>query len=144
MIDFIKGDMWDYPADARVNTINCVGIMGKGVALEFATRYPRMVSVYKGLCKGGKITPGCVWVYPVAEDLEILNVATKNHWRHCSRYEWVRAGLVELRKYFKRYGVVTMPALGCGNGGLVWEKVRFSVLNILGDLKTKILVFEPK
>jgi O-acetyl-ADP-ribose deacetylase (regulator of RNase III) len=144
MITFLKGDMWDYPADARVNTINCVGVMGKGVALEFARRYPRMVSAYRGLCKGGKITPGCVWVYPIAEDLHILNVATKNDWRKNSRYVWIEAALAELRKHIKGYGVVTVPALGCGNGGLNWVLVKPMVQVYLGDLETKVLVFEPQ
>jgi O-acetyl-ADP-ribose deacetylase (regulator of RNase III) len=146
MIKFLDGNFWHYPADARINTVNCVGVMGKGVALEFKERYPTMFRVYQKLCKGGAIKPGHVWEYVVASNFTIFNMATKDHWRNPSQYIWIKEGLVTLRRLLEnspRVRTITIPALGCGNGGLQWANVSEMIEDYLDGLPQRILVFNP-
>jgi O-acetyl-ADP-ribose deacetylase (regulator of RNase III) len=145
MLRFTKGDMFEVPADIRVNTVNCVGVMGAGVALAFKTRSPEMFADYKRACDEGRVRPGLlhVWRSPAGE--WAINFPTKRHWRDKSRYEDIRAGLGALAEYLRGLGNVrvVLPALGCGHGGLDWERVSTMVREQLNDLEADILVFEP-
>ena len=145
MLNFTTGDMFEQPADARVNTVNCVGVMGKGIALEFKLRYPRMAREYRAACNRREIRPGDIWEWRADESFLIFNMATKNHWQDPSRYEWIAAGLLNLRQGIITSGAlaITMPAPGCGLGGLDWRKVRPLVEMYLGDLPQRITCYEP-
>jgi O-acetyl-ADP-ribose deacetylase (regulator of RNase III) len=144
MLTFVRGDLFEYPADVRVNTVNCVGIMGAGVALAAKKLYPKMFLAYKKACHEGEVQPGRLNIWK--RDSEwIVNFPTKRHWRDKSRYEDIEAGLVALRNYLKSYGRirVALPALGCGHGGLDWQRVSSMIRHHLADLDAEIFVFEP-
>lgn len=149
MLEFVTGDFFDFEADIRVNTVNCIGVMGAGVALAFKKRYPDMFYHYAEQCKAGKVRPGqpSVWTNRdmVSTEVEIINFPTKNDWRNPSEYSYIEDGLIWLASYLKaKEGkVVTLPALGCGHGGLEWDIVRSLIEKYLGDTQAKVLVFEP-
>ncbi|WP_413505721.1 macro domain-containing protein [Photobacterium phosphoreum] len=149
MIEFVDGDFFDFDADIRINTVNCVGVMGAGVALAFKNRYPEMFKEYVKQCKANQITPGnpSVWKEGdmFSKGIEIINFPTKDNWRNPSEYEYIERGLIWLSAYLKdRDGlIVTLPALGCGHGGLDWEKVKSLIIKYLGITPNRILVFEP-
>ncbi len=150
MIEFVKGDFFDFDADIRVNTVNCVGVMGTGVALAFKEKYPDMFKKYVKECKQGLIKPGTpsVWINNdmFAKKVEIINFPTKNHWRNPSTYEYIENGLKWLSDYLKqkKHSTITLPALGCGHGGLDWVKVKYLIKKHLSGSQHRILVFEPK
>ncbi|MGM3388702.1 macro domain-containing protein [Stutzerimonas stutzeri] len=149
MITFVSGDFFEFEADIRVNTVNCVGVMGAGVALAFKKRYPSMFAAYVEQCKSGWIRPGkpSVWYSSdtLLEDIEIVNFPTKDDWRKPSEYSYVESGLQWLSSYLKEKEgkIVTLPALGCGHGGLEWVKVKELIEKYLSDSPAEILVFEP-
>lgn len=145
MLEFVQGDMFDFPADIRVNTVNCVGVMGAGVALAFKQRYPEMFRDYERDCKDGRVKPGTIQVWKSLSGDWIVNFPTKRDWRDPSRYEDIDAGLDDLRHYLDGLGPVTiaLPALGCGHGGLDWARVSNMIRNKLAGADAHILVFEP-
>jgi len=144
MVTFTSGDMFSVAADARVNTVNCVGVMGAGVALAFRQRYPAMFRDYAAACSRGEVRPGKLHVWSDG-DIEVLNMPTKRHYRNPSTYEDVEAGLVALREYLgSRKMRVTLPAPGCGCGGLDWKRVSGLVEIHLGDIEAEILAFSPR
>ena len=144
-IKFVTGDMFDTDFDVRINTVNCVGVMGKGIALEFKKRYPDMFSDYRYNCLASLLHPGKLSMWSSFPDEIIVNFPTKGHWREKSKYEYIEAGLKELRAYLERLGAVTVavPALGCNNGGLEWKRVRAMIKKELSGLQAKISVFKP-
>ena len=144
MLSFVKGDMFDDAYDIRVNTVNCVGVMGAGVALAFKSRYPEMFRAYKRACDEGRIRPGEIDVWRTLTEW-IVNFPTKRHWRNRSRYEDIESGLSSLHDYLKEQGSVrvALPALGCGHGGLDWTRVASMIEAKLGDLDADVRVFEP-
>src|SRR5204863_529177 len=91
-VTIAKGDIWAFPADVRINTVNCKMVMGKGIAKEFKERYPEMFDDYVEECLYGRLKPGGVHVWHKGNEL-ILNVATKDHWRDPSTYEWIELGI---------------------------------------------------
>jgi O-acetyl-ADP-ribose deacetylase (regulator of RNase III) len=123
--------------------------MGAGVALAFKKKYPKMFKEYAKSCKNQEIKPGHPSVWSdcdlFSKDIEIINFPTKDHWRRPSEYAYVESGLIWLSNYLKCKSnkIVTLPALGCGHGGLDWKKVRQLILDHLKDSPAKILVFEP-
>lgn len=150
MLEFVKGDFFDFDADIRINTVNCVGVMGAGVALAFKNKYPEMFKEYVRQCKEKEIAPGkpAVWKQGdmFSKGIEIINFPTKNHWRNPSEYKYIEDGLIWLSNYLKnKEGLtITLPALGCGHGGLDWEKVKSLILEYLEETSNRILVFEPE
>jgi len=149
MLEFVNGDFFEFDADVRINTVNCVGVMGAGVALAFKKKYPDMYKDYVKQCKAGDIKPGkpSVWKSGdmFSKCIEIVNFPTKDHWRKPSEYEYVDRGLQWLSGYLKERDVltITLPALGCGHGGLDWKRVKDMIQEYLGDSPHRILVFEP-
>lgn len=150
MIKFKTGDMFAEKADIMVNTVNCVGVMGKGIALEFKKRYPEMYRWYQKKCSDGFICPGHIYPWFNADLLEdspeIINVATKDHWKDPSKIGWVESILSRIELLL--LGVtpditIVIPALGCGNGGLDWNLVKPMIIDKLGHLEANIIVFEP-
>lgn len=135
----VTGDLLDDDAQALVNPVNCVGVMGKGLAKAFRDRWPAMFEAYREHCAIGAMLPGSVhvWANPEPEGPRwVLNVATKNHWRDPSRIEWVADGARELVRTARRLGATSLavPALGAGLGGLSWGDVRPVMVDSLVDL----------
>lgn len=145
MLEFTKGDIFDIAVDIRVNTVNCVGAMGAGVALAFKQRYPAMFKDYQAACKAGLVRPGKMHIWKPLDGDWIINFPTKRDWRESSRYEDIDAGLDDLKNYLISVGSVSvaLPALGCGNGGLDWARVSEMIRNKLSDVSAHIFVFEP-
>jgi len=152
MLKFTTGDMFDVNANILINTINCVGVMGCGVALAFKKKYPGMFREYAGLCRLQKIQPGVLWNYHTTDDKVIVNFPTKYHWRKQSEYSYVERGLGELKSLLMLHAtftvsgtpIVAIPALGCGHGGLDWDVVKAMITQYLGDLENvDIYVFQP-
>lgn len=137
--------MFDAPADIRVNTVNCVGVMGAGVALAFKQRYPDMFKEYQRDCKDGRVKPGTMHIWKSLGGDWIINFPTKRDWREPSRYEDIADGLADLRSYLDGLGHVTvaLPALGCGHGGLDWNRVSEMIRDKLEGVDAHVLVFEP-
>ncbi len=144
MLRFVSGDLFASKAQALVNTVNCVGVMGKGVALAFRERYPDMFEDYRLKCEQGEIRPGILTLYKDARPW-VINFPTKRHWRQRSRLKDIEAGLVTLVKQYGSWGVesLAMPALGCGNGGLRWVEVRPLIERYLAGLDVDVEVYEP-
>ena len=147
MLKFVSGNMFDSNADVLINTINCVGIMGKGIALAFKNKYPDMFATYRQLCRYDKISPGSIWPYYTDDFKIIVNFPTKDHWINPSEYSYIENGLKKLRTYLlqcHRGSIVAIPALGCGNGGLDWNRVKQMIEEQLSDLDhLSIQVFVP-
>ena len=143
-----SGDLFDDPAEAYVNPVNCVGVMGAGLALQFRTRYPRYFQAYADCCREGGIAPGSVHLFATRERQPryIISFPTKRHWRDRSRLADIEAGLKTLRQAVIDYSVrsVAVPALGAGLGGLEWAQVSARITKALGDLDgVNVRVFEP-
>lgn len=119
MIRVIKGDLFSSEAQTLVNTINCVGVMGKGIALEFKLRYPEMFKRYQELCKQQLIKTGNLWLYKSPEKW-ILNFPTKDDWRNKTKIEYLTTGLQKFLDTYKEKGItsIAFPLLGANNGGL--------------------------
>jgi O-acetyl-ADP-ribose deacetylase (regulator of RNase III) len=120
-VNVIKGDLFDQKVEAIVNPVNCVGVMGAGLSLEFRSRWPHMYYEYKRLCDKGDLRPGVIFPYVDGNGpMWILNVPTKDDWRSPSKVEYVELGLERLVEFCTDYNVASlaMPALGCGLGNL--------------------------
>lgn len=148
MLTFIQGNLLEARAQALVNTVNTVGIMGKGIALMFKERFPENFRRYAAACKIGEVRTGQMFVTQTGEldgPRWIVNFPTKQHWRGDSRMEWITEGLHDLRRFIVQNKVksIAIPPLGSGNGGLDWADVRVQVEKILGDVAAEIIVFEP-
>lgn len=148
MIKFTQGNLLEARAEALVNTVNTVGVMGKGIALMFKERFPENFRRYASACKAGEVQVGRMFVTEVSEldgPRWIINFPTKQHWRGRSRMEWIAEGLHDLRRFLveERVRSIAVPPLGAGNGGLDWAEVRPLVETILAGLDTEIVVFEP-
>ncbi|WP_216891750.1 macro domain-containing protein [Pseudomonas putida] len=149
MIEFVSGDFFEFDADIMVNTVNCVGVMGAGVALAFKKRFPEMFDDYVEKCRSGTIRPGfpSVWIQKdmISKEVEIINFPTKDNWKNPSEYHYIDDGLKWLSVYLKDKSgkVVTLPALGCGHGGLNWDRVRSMISERLQSSPARIYVFEP-
>ena len=149
MITFTSGDITEADAEALVNTVNCVGVMGRGIALQFKRRYPGNFRAYAAACNRGDVEPGRVFVFETGQLTNpryIINVPTKRHWRAKSRLEDIESGLEALAEAISTRHIhsVAIPPLGCGMGGLDWDEVRPRIeaaLSALPDISA--LVFEP-
>ena len=122
MINYVVGDLFTSPAKVLVNTVNTVGVMGKGIARTFKRLYPDMFEEYKTHCDTGELVIGKLHLY-TNSDKWILNFPTKKHWRGKSKVEYIEAGLKDFVDIYDSEGIesVSFPMLGCGNGGLDWD-----------------------
>lgn len=149
MIQFVRGNLFDRRAEALVNAVNCVGVMGKGIALEFKKAYPENFAAYVEGCERGEIRPGRMFLYETGSlnpPCWIINFPTKRHWRDKSRMKDLEAGLDDLARALseKKIRSVAMPAIGAGLGGLDWALVRRAIAARLEPLVgVEIIVFEP-
>ncbi|HEL4244143.1 macro domain-containing protein [Stenotrophomonas maltophilia] len=148
MIKFTQGNLLEANAEALVNTVNTVGVMGKGIALMFKERFAENYRLYSAACKANEVRVGRMFVTEVREldgPRWIVNFPTKQHWRGNSRIEWIAEGLRDLRRFLIESAVtsIAIPPLGAGNGGLDWSVVRDLIEGELGDLNAEVIVFEP-
>ncbi|MEW5911010.1 MAG: macro domain-containing protein [Thermodesulfobacteriota bacterium] len=150
MIHLAKGNILKSNAEALVNTVNCVGVMGKGIALQFKKAFPDNYKAYEKACKGNKVKPGKMFIFKTGEMYNpkyIINFPTKIHWKGKSKYEYIEAGLEDLKKQIirRRIASIAIPPLGSGLGGLNWNRVRSMIEAALEGLpKVQIYLFEPK
>jgi O-acetyl-ADP-ribose deacetylase (regulator of RNase III) len=148
MIDYEQGDILTADAEALVNTVNCVGVMGRGIALHFKHAYPANFKAYSAACKRGDVQPGRMLVHDTGQIAPrwIINFPTKRHWRGKSRIEDIESGMAALVQEIRARGIrsIAIPPLGSGLGGLAWGDVRpviESALAALPDVRT--VVYEP-
>lgn len=138
------------PADALVNTVNTVGIMGKGIALQFKQAYPGNFRAYETACRHGDVRLGKMFTYKTGQldgPRFVVNFPTKGHWRSKSKLSDIKAGLADLRDVIQEQGIqsVAVPPLGCGNGGLDWQDVRPLIEAALGGIPgVHVMVYPPQ
>lgn len=122
MLHYVDSNLFSSPARVLVNTVNTVGVMGKGIAREFKQRYPAMYERYRDLCDAGLLDVGKLWIWRTP-DRWVLNFPTKKHWRNPSRPEYVELGLAKFAATYREQGIdsISFPLLGCGNGGLDFD-----------------------
>lgn len=152
-IEYKNGNMFDEPTEAIVNTVNCVGVMGKGVALEFKNRWPENYRAYKELCDKNLLVTGQMFVFQNISMFDngshkyLINFPTKKHWRSKSKISYIEEGLDALILEITKLKIksVSLPPLGCGNGGLEWSDVKTLIEAKLSNItNTKFVVFVPK
>lgn len=146
MINIIKADLLTQHTEAIVNPVNCVGVMGKGLALAFKTAYPENYHLYKEACNRNEVVPGKMFVYNTGSTPKyIINFPTKRHWKDNSYLKDIKNGLIDLVVVIDQYKIqsITIPALGCGLGGLDWKIVFPLIKDALKDLAVEINVIEP-
>jgi O-acetyl-ADP-ribose deacetylase (regulator of RNase III) len=149
MISFTQGNLLDADVEALVNTVNTVGVMGKGVALMFKEAFPRNFKEYEAACKRNEVRVGRMFVTETGELMGpkwIINFPTKVHWRQRTKMEWITEGLKDLKSVLQEKNIrsVAVPPLGCGNGGLDWRDVRPAIEDALGSLSgVDVIVYEP-
>lgn len=150
MIKLTQGDLLKQnDVDAIVNTVNCVGVMGKGIALQFKNKWPDNFAEYAAACKAGQVRPGRMFIHDsggLVKPNYIINFPTKDHWRGASKMAFIRDGLIDLVTQVRRLGIrsIAIPPLGCGNGGLDWTQVRPLIeasFEVLPDVEVRL--FEP-
>lgn len=150
MIKETRGDLLKVEAEALVNTVNCVGVAGRGIALQFRKAFPENYKAYRRACERKEVQPGRLMVFETGEltgPRYVINFPTKRHWKGNSRIEDVEAGLAALRTEILRRGIrsIAVPPLGCGLGGLDWAQVRPRIEAFLGDLpEVSVLLFAPE
>jgi len=149
MIEYKTGNVIAEEAEALVNTVNCVGIMGRGIALQFKKVFPDNFSSYEEACKQNRVQPGKMFVYEtgnLTHPRYIINFPTKRHWKGKSRMEDIDSGLIALAHEIRTRKIrsIAIPPLGCGLGGLDWDKVRPRIESALRELdNVKIIIFQP-
>ncbi|MFF5171560.1 macro domain-containing protein [Micromonospora sp. NPDC000089] len=150
MIVISHGNLLTADADALVNTVNTVGVMGKGIALQFKRAYPANFAAYRKACAAKKVNLGEMFVYDSARlgpRRFVINFPTKGHWRANSRLADIRSGLTDLVRVVREHQIrsVALPALGCGNGGLDWDEVRPMIEQAFAELPdVQVLLFPPE
>ena len=149
MMEYRSGDILAADVEALVNTVNCVGVMGRGIALQFKNVFPANFRAYEAACRLGEVQPGRMFVYDtqgLTYPRYIVNFPTKRHWRGKSRMEDIESGLVALVEEIRARGIrsIAIPPLGSGLGGLSWLDVRPRIAQALEGLSDlRVVVFEP-
>jgi O-acetyl-ADP-ribose deacetylase (regulator of RNase III) len=145
MVKVLIGDLFDSKAQTIVNTVNCVGVMGKGVALEFKKRSPEMFDDYERRCKRHEIKLGRPYLFKRLVPPWILNFPTKDHWRSVASLEAIVDGLKYLSQHYKEWGITSMavPPLGCGQGQLEWRVVGPTLYRYLNKMDVDIELYAP-
>lgn len=142
MIEYVEGDIFISPAQVIVNTVNTVGVMGKGLALEYKNRYPEMFKLYRTACEKKQLKVGKLMLF-YAPDHWILSFPTKEHWRYPSKLEYIEAGLMKFRNKYADLNItsIAFPRLGCGNGELKWDDVRPVMEKYLKPLPINVYIY---
>ena len=142
MIEYIEGDIFESPAQVIVNTVNTVGVMGKGLALSFKQRYPKMFEKYKTICEKHLLTTGKLMLFYEA-DHWLLLFPTKENWRNPSKLEYIEKGLMKFVQTYAEKNItsIAFPRLGCGNGELNWDEVRPLMERYLKKLPIDVYIY---
>lgn len=149
MIEITRGDILTADAEALVNTVNCVGVMGRGIAAQFKKKFEANFKAYKKACDAGYLRPGMMLVYDSNKFLNpryVINFPTKDHWRANSKIEDIESGLIALVEEVRNRNIrsIAIPPLGCGLGGLDWAVVRPMIEQAFSELPdVHVLVYEP-
>lgn len=143
MLIYRRTSLLESSAQTLVNTVNCVGVMGKGIAKEFRDREPQMYAAYRRICEQKLLRPGKLWLWKGSTQW-VLNFPTKDHWRNPSKLEWIEQGLQKFVSGFSELGIreISFPRLGCGNGGLNWDNVQPVMEHYLAPLKIQIFIHD--
>lgn len=150
MIEFKSGDILREDAEALINTVNCVGIMGQGIALQFKNAYPDNFKAYVAACNNDEVQPGRMFVHDTGQLTNprfIINFPTKRHWRGKSRIEDIETGLKALVATIREYNIqsIAIPPLGSGLGGLDWSEVKPRIEAAMEPVpNVRVIIFEPK
>lgn len=141
----VVGDILQSNAQTLINTVNCVGIMGKGIALEFKNRFPDMFADYTKRCERGEVKPGVPYLYRALYPPQIVNFPTKDHWKSFSRIADVGRGLEYLLAHYKKWGITSLaiPPLGCGNGQLEWRIVGPLIYRYASQMEIPVQMYAP-
>jgi O-acetyl-ADP-ribose deacetylase (regulator of RNase III) len=149
MIEYVRGNLLEAKAEALVNTVNTVGVMGKGIALMFKEAFPENFKAYQAACKKKEVKVGQMFVtgrQALIGPKWIINFPTKEHWRGASKMVWIEKGLEDSKRVIAENKIqsIAIPALGSGNGGLDWADVRPKIEAALGELNdVSVLIYEP-
>lgn len=150
MIETIRGNILTDDAEALVNTVNCAGVMGKGIALQFKKAFPDNFKAYEAACRREEVKPGCMFVFETGQMFNpryIMNFPTKRHWRGKSRYEDIESGLRALVQEVRERKIrsIAIPPLGSGLGGLQWSRVKAMIEAAFDDMPdVRVKLYEPK
>ncbi len=141
----LVGDILQSDAQTLINTVNCVGIMGKGIALEFKNRFPEMYQDYLERCKRGEVKPGVPYLYRSLLPPQVINFPTKDHWKSVSKLSDIERGLAYLLAHYKEWGVqsLAIPPLGCGNGQLEWRAVGPLIYRFATKMDIPVEMYAP-
>lgn len=149
-IHYLKDNLLEAKADALVNTVNCVGVMGKGIALQFKQAFPKNFDAYLKACKAHQIHPGHMFVFNTTTQGKprlIINFPTKTHWKAKSHLDYIKDGLKDLLRVIHEHQItsIAIPPLGCGNGGLQWDKVKLLIENAMAEVpKVEVFIYPPQ
>ncbi len=141
----LVGDILQSKAQTLINTVNCVGIMGKGIALEFKKRFPKMFEDYAARCERKEVKPGVPYLYRTLFPPQIINFPTKDHWKSVSRIADIERGLELLSSQYKEWGITSLaiPPLGCGNGQLEWKAVGPLIYRYASQMDIPVELYAP-
>lgn len=148
-MEILIGDIFNSKTQTLINTVNCVGIMGKGIAAEFKKRYPEMFDDYATRCQRGEVKPGVPYLFRPSSlfttESQVINFPTKSDWRAASRVEDIEKGLKILVSKYKEWSIesIAVPPLGCGNGQLLWETVGPLIYKYLSKLDIPVKMYTP-
>lgn len=142
ILQYVSGDLLCSHAQTYVNTVNTVGVMGKGLALQFKNKYPEMFEVYQKVCKEHLLDVGKLYLWK-GDEKWVLMFPTKKHWRDMSKIEFIESGLKKFIDNYQRIGIqsIAFPKLGCGLGGLEWEMVQPLMEKYLKHLPIDVFVY---
>jgi len=145
MIRLTRGNMFDSQVQTLVNPVNCVGVMGKGLALQFKKLFPEMYLDYQQHCSNNQVKPGEPYIYKGLIPPYIINFPTKDHWRSVSRLGDIVSGMEYLLKHYQEWGItsIAMPALGCGNGQLEWKEIGPLLYHYLQQMDVEAELYAP-
>ncbi len=149
MIKFTTGNLLTASTEALVNSVNTVGIMGKGIALMFKETFPENFKLYEAACKRGEVKVGHMFVterYLLGGPKWIINFPTKEHWRNPSKLTWIEEGLTDLVRVVRDKNIrsIALPPLGSGNGGLDWQEVRTKIEAAFANVAdVDVMIYEP-
>ena len=141
----LVGDLLKSKAQTLINTVNCVGVMGKGIALEFKNRFPDMYEDYVQQCQRGEVKPGVPYLYKTLFPPQIINFPTKDHWKSLSKLNDIEKGLRYLSEHYKEWGITSLaiPPLGCGNGQLEWRAVGPLIYRFVKGMDIPVEMYAP-
>ncbi len=144
-MQILVGDILNSNAQTLINTVNCVGVMGKGIALEFKNRFPDMFDDYVERCDRGGVKPGVPYLYKALFPPQIINFPTKDHWKSISKVSEIERGLKHLIEHYNEWGITSLaiPPLGCGNGQLEWRVVGPLIYRFVKDMPIPVEMYAP-